>query len=271
MVKPGDNDEILLVAILRFLKKTQDEVAEILSIGKRKVVAIEDWIRAEPLAVVEGLFIDYRLKKVIEDTLSDIPDIEPRDLVRAARIAADDVLQHYRKDYSPSIKPPMEEPSAHPLLLPGNQIAERYSEHWARLGRVAEALKIGLEYPKYREGDRVSSRYGGTVWGNWSFSMVQFKGSKFIESPEIHFSAENNDLWSYLMKHMDDEFPGFIVDFKKFKEIAVGRLKESSQETNREDPWLREHPMNLKLREKLWLVIERGTFKGSCDICKDLN
>ena len=133
------------------------------------------------------------------------------------------------------------------VAVSSSRIGERYSEHWSRLGEVAEALTIGLEFPKYVEGEQVESRYGGTVWGSWSFSMVQFRNSRFVESPEIHFSAENNALWGYLMRHMDAEFPGFSADFDRFKKTAVSKLKKSFGETNREHPWLRDHQRNREL------------------------
>ncbi|MFC2024028.1 hypothetical protein ACFLTJ_00385 [Chloroflexota bacterium] len=243
-------------------------MADVLHVGKTRVVDIEEWLRIAPLETVQSLFGGYHLRTVVDKKLSDM-DVIHVELAQAARLTADDILQHYREDYLPSVKPLMEDTYAYPLPLSGNQIGERHSEHWARLGKVAEALKRGLNFPRYVEGENVESRYGGTVWGNWSFSVFQLANSKFVESPEIRFSAEDNDLWGYLMRHMDAEFPGFVVDFNKFKKVAVGILKTSSGETNREHPKLRDHPKNLKLRQKLWLVIERGTFKGSCDICED--
>ena len=69
MDRPGDNKEIRLVAILRFLKKTQDNVADTLGMRKQRVGLIENWLRTEPLEVVEGIIEDDGLKKVVEDQL----------------------------------------------------------------------------------------------------------------------------------------------------------------------------------------------------------
>ncbi|MFC2026398.1 hypothetical protein ACFLUX_00265 [Chloroflexota bacterium] len=260
MDRPGGIEKIRLVAILRTLKNTQDYVAEILKMRKERIVLIENWLGTAFLDEVEGLFVGNRLQKTVDEELAPIEGIDPVEVARAARLVADDVLQHYRSHYPSSVKP----------LLPTNQIGQQLSEHWARLGRVAEALKIGLEFPKYIESEQVESRYGGAVWGNWVFSMVQFRDSKFVESPEVQFSAEGNNLWDQLMKHIDAEFPGFIAEFNKFKSIAVDIIvKQSSRQADREQPQLRDHPVNRELRQKLWLVIERGTFKGSCDICRD--
>lgn len=97
--RPGDNEEIQLVAILRYLKKTQDEVAGMLKIGKKKVGDIQDWLEKQRLEFVEVVLDEPRLKKVVEEKLSDLPEVHPIDLVRAARVTADDLLRHYRLDY----------------------------------------------------------------------------------------------------------------------------------------------------------------------------
>ena len=69
MNRPGENDEIRLVAILCCLKKTHDEVAGILKMRKEKVGFIEHWLKTAPLDFVEGIIDDYHLKRVIENKL----------------------------------------------------------------------------------------------------------------------------------------------------------------------------------------------------------
>ncbi len=114
MDRPGDNEEIRLVAILRFLKKNQDEVANILKMRKERVVGIENWLKTAPLELVEGIIDDYHLRQVIENKLlkrfeeQEFQEeeeeaerrLDPVDLVRAAWLTADDILQYYRTDYS---------------------------------------------------------------------------------------------------------------------------------------------------------------------------
>lgn len=100
MDRPGSTEEIQLVAILRNLKKSQDEVAQILKMRKERVGDIEKWLRTAPLDWVEGPFVGYRLQKVIDYKLTDCTDLHPRDLVQAARLTPEAILEYYRKDYS---------------------------------------------------------------------------------------------------------------------------------------------------------------------------
>ena len=58
MDRPGDNEEIRLAAILFFLKKTHDEVADILKIGKKRVGLIKTWLKTAPLELVEDIIED---------------------------------------------------------------------------------------------------------------------------------------------------------------------------------------------------------------------
>lgn len=126
---------------------------------------------------------------------------------------------------------------------------QRHYEHWARLGRLAEELRDGLDVDAgmiYRP-----SRFGGRVRG-WNFI-----------SEQVTFSALNNPLWKYLLMHLDYEFqqPLFSSQIEYLQEHSAYIYQEK---------WLTRIPKPIgELQEKLWLVIERGTFQGTCDICKD--
>ena len=137
MNRPGEFEEIQLVAILRTLKKTHDEVRDILRIRKERVGLIEDWLKTAPIDQVEGLFIDYRLQKVIKEDLTDCEDILPRDLVEAAYLKGEDILEHYRKDYSP--KPPVNS-RQHDFI-----ISKLYQEHQDGMIHLIERLSVDLE------------------------------------------------------------------------------------------------------------------------------
>ncbi|MFC1980447.1 hypothetical protein ACFLVS_06400 [Chloroflexota bacterium] len=105
MDRPGETHEIRLVGILRTLKKTQDEVADILKMRKERVGRIENWIRDEKLELVEAVFDDERLRRVIDEELVEMDGVDPLDLVHAARGTHDDILEHYRVGYIPRSKP----------------------------------------------------------------------------------------------------------------------------------------------------------------------
>ncbi len=112
IVNEFDTRFIQLVAILRTLKKSQDEVANILKMCKERVVGIENWLKTAPLELIEGIIDDYHLRQVIEKKLLKRFEeqefqgeeaeqfLEPVDLVRAAWLTADDILRYYRIDYS---------------------------------------------------------------------------------------------------------------------------------------------------------------------------
>jgi len=135
--RPDENEKIQLVAILRSLKKNQDEVADILKMRKERVGLIEDWLKTAPSDSVEGLFVDYRLQKVVSEKLTDYAKLLPRDFVEAARLKPDDILEHYREDYSP--KPPVS-PAQDDLTT-----SKLYQEHQNGLIHLAERLMAELE------------------------------------------------------------------------------------------------------------------------------
>lgn len=103
--RPGDVNEIRLVGILRTLKMTQDEVADILKMRKERVGSIEKWIKDEELELVEAVFDDERLRRVIDKELVDVTDMDKLDLAHATRVTQDDILEHYRLDYILGSKP----------------------------------------------------------------------------------------------------------------------------------------------------------------------
>lgn len=137
MDRPGESEEIQLVAILRTLKKTHDEVRDIIRIRKERVGLIEDWLKTAPIDQVEGLFIDYRLQKVIKEKLTDYEDILPRDLIEAAYLKGEDILEYYRKDQSP--KPPVSS-QQHDLIT-----SKLHQKHQNGMIHLAERLSTDLE------------------------------------------------------------------------------------------------------------------------------
>jgi len=126
---------------------------------------------------------------------------------------------------------------------------QRHYEHWARLGKLAEELRYGLDL--YAGMTCRPSRFGGEVMG-WHYV-----------SEEVTFSAQNNPLWKYLLMHLDYEFqqPKFSTEIQNLQTHGAWKYQRD---------WITRIPEPIgDLQEKLWLVIERGTFKGTCAICKD--
>lgn len=99
MEKPASVEKIQLVAVLRTLGLSQDETTGALSLAKSSVVAIERWLKEAPLGDLEAFFDDPALQRVIVRELPGHEEVEPKVLVRAALVTADDILRHYRDDY----------------------------------------------------------------------------------------------------------------------------------------------------------------------------
>ncbi len=75
------------------------------------------------------------------------------------------------------------------------------------------------------------------------------------------FSAQNNYLWPFLLQHLNAEFTNPRVTNQIAELISATLLKLTSYQgipvTSLKDA----------LKERLLLVIEKGTFKGTCEIC----
>jgi len=101
MDKPADDEVIQLVAVLRVLGCSHDEVASALHMRKQRAGDIERWIEAESLESVEAIFDDQALKRVVGRELPSYEEVSRQLLVKAGQVTADDILRHYRNDYSP--------------------------------------------------------------------------------------------------------------------------------------------------------------------------
>ncbi len=211
MDRPGDNKEIRLVAILRCLKKTHDEVADILSIGKPKIGRIEVWLRTEQLELVEGIIEDHDLKKVVEDQLSDMPDIVPRDIARAARVAADEILQYYRTDYLQSSR---KELSKH------LDAVKKTAEIWIRL---LERLYNFKDEPILKEFQGIATSV--IAWSKWTGNPIM--GG--IEAGTEYKYEKQDDVDPYLANslwmHYKDGFGE--LPFSSWKKLTVKDINQS--------------------------------------------
>jgi hypothetical protein len=97
MEKLDNNDEIRLIATLRTLKKSQDDIADILKMRKERVVKIEYWLKNEPYESVAGLFFKHLLQKVVDEKLAGNDKILPVEIAQAARLTGEDILEYYGK------------------------------------------------------------------------------------------------------------------------------------------------------------------------------
>lgn len=229
MDKPATNEEIQLVAILRSLKKSQDEVAETLKMRKERVGDIEKWLKTASLDLAEGLFVDYRWQKVIDEKLTSIEGFNPRDLVEAARLKPEAILEHYRKDYSP--KPPS---PAHDNLT----ASKLYQEHQNGMIRLVERLDAELEprLPLFRlrslEGRGFHNMSVQQGRDNYSLTwQVEAGGSVFLHyGGELGGDTETKIMRGYLEQHLRSSSWRWLLDengkgFKELERLGGEELK----------------------------------------------
>lgn len=206
MKMPGSPDEIRLVAILRSLKETQDEVASILKMGKQRVVDIENWLKTAPLGDVEGLFASHRLKKVVDEKLSNTAGILGIELVQAARLTPEDILEHYGRGYAP--KPPAKE-------------GER---HFKDLSITAAMLASNLE-SCLRKFDTVfdssGSPVGDVVYGGWLDVIDGVPDALSVEMAKV-----DRFLASDLLFHLKSEKDGFpeLADTNDWSQLTGDKI-----------------------------------------------
>lgn len=284
MDKPADNEQIQLVATLRALNCSQDEVASALHIAKKRVGEIEDWIKAEPLKSVEAIFDDQALKRVVGRELPVLEEVEPKVLVKAGQVTADDILRHYRNDYPLRAGQPEQQASSNDgqtYISSKGVSEEKLQDHWDRLVMVAETLSLSLTFPSYRWPQE--SRTGkGLESGGWQ--VLRFKrtgkglasGGSRVAGSKVSFSVEKDFLFPRLLCHIAVKFPDFTRKFNSFKRIAFRLLGGGYWKKKGVIPvfWdntdqVREHHLGRELRGELQFVIEKGTFEDStCDICE---
>lgn len=125
---------------------------------------------------------------------------------------------------------------------------EHYREHLQKLTSLAKELIVDIENSRFstKPKKRVKSTgmFGGLGLG---------------------FGAQENLLWPFLLQHLDNEFrnPLFSEQIrgKGMGAIIVAGLSKPDQNEFA-------HDLVEKVKERLILVSERGTFKGTCKVCE---
>ena len=214
MDKPGSNEEIQLVAILRALKKNQDEVAEILRMRKERVGDIEKWLKTAPFALVEGLFVDYRLQKVIDDKLTVYAELDPRDFIEAARLQPEAILEHYREDYSPK---PLSSPAQDDLTA-----SKLYQEHQNGMIHLVERLYAELEphLSEFRlrnlgrpstDSSSVQDLSIGSIFP-LSWQVNRGRSVSLYHGLELAEDTETNIMCGYLEQHLHSSSYRWLIE-----------------------------------------------------------
>lgn len=95
MEQPTRPEKIQLIAVLRVLGISQEEVAEILHVAKPIVVKTERWLRTEDYQIVRNILDDKVLKATIDRELPDLLEGRPKLLIKARHVDQATVLVHY--------------------------------------------------------------------------------------------------------------------------------------------------------------------------------
>jgi len=242
-------DDSLAILILRTLKLSQEAVASIKGCHKSKVVEVDKWFKAITFEDAFNLCDEDAIKRIVNSVFPHFIELSRENLIKAVQIGRAAIFRRYREDHG-RLKHGIESKSkaADKMLL----------EHWRRLGKLAEHLRECLSF-QASVSEYIESRFGGIFVAQW-----------LLHHGKLWFSAESDELWEYMLKHLDSEFtePKFSMMLEKFKVKAKKQLKADSSYSNILK--VKAGAEVKELQDKLWLVIERGYFEGTCEICKDV-
>jgi hypothetical protein len=207
MEKPGDNDEIRSVAVLRTIRKTQDEVADILKMGKYRVGKIDQWLKNEPYDSVASLFTHHLLKRVVDEKLVE-NEISPVDLVQAARLTIEQILEHY--DQRPPGMPTetgnlkLSEEHQADLIQFANELIPLLDPHlWAFPLRAVGTL-----------GEHSISTRTWTLNNNYSLSWRVDHGNivSLIYGPESSSDNKTRIIYGYFKQHLQSSSYTWLIE-----------------------------------------------------------
>lgn len=131
--------------------------------------------------------------------------------------------------------------------------------HQDRLTNVAEELKSCLEFYNVLTPEILQSVIDPD-------SCVLDSPHCFFDGSQTWFSAEDSPLYDCLLEHLNAEFPEFSQELEQVREMAAEWFKEKKKVLWHE---VANGELPSDLRDELWLVAERGIFKGKCRVCKD--
>ena len=248
--KPGSFEEIQSVALLRTIKKSVEEVAEILHLGKKKILDIENYVKGLDWEDVEVLFSTDRLKQVCTKKLPDLENLNKNDLVLAAYVTTDEILQYFREDdYLKKNRPPNSKANSGTVI--DSITRNSWKEHQDNIGNLARRLRDELRAPVRTPNERnlrnkkylVSGQEGVYQIGEESKLIWQFvdKIKILLCYPlEYEADAKTKNQTKYLKEHLSTSSYSWIFDDKekgidKWKQLGGDQLEARSRFLNRID------------------------------------
>jgi len=197
--KPAEVETIQLVAILRVLDCSQDQAASILHISKTTVWETEKWLKSAPLETVKGVFDDQALKRVVGRELPLLEEVEPRLLVRAGQVTADDILRHYRTDYPPKAVQLEGQPPSKPGSSSAQEeamaslIEKRTNEHQDDLRQLVLDWREVLNVPDLTRALQ-ELRIENTQWPFYLYSYGEIRTVRSWWGMELKVEEENKTI-----------------------------------------------------------------------------
>jgi hypothetical protein len=239
-----------------------------------RVGHIEKWLKSAPFDAVNSIFVEYKLKKDIDQTLSEY-EITPQDLVRAARLSTDQILEHYRTDRSPT-------PTA-----PDQAGIKAYQEHVDGLlvlvKRLSSELDIDLARYPVRGLGKIGS-HSSSAGRNFEQLHWQVNKGSLVSLSLSMEAAEDIDLKirrDYLFCHLSSSSYSWLLSEKRrgielWKRLGGEELKRRSRllryidkqvETltgkNMLDPNLADKPGPLPwFAESIWAAALDGLYRS---------
>ncbi len=102
MRKPADTEEIVLIAVLRVLNHSQDDVSSILGMSKIKVNETDRWLKEAPIQEVRRCLDDRHIREVVARDLPYREELERVMLAKALQVTVLQILARYRADWKPA-------------------------------------------------------------------------------------------------------------------------------------------------------------------------
>lgn len=208
---PDDYDEIRLVTVLRTLKKSQEDTANILKIGKDRIVRIEFWLKNEQYESVEGLFLKHLLQRVVDEKLTEKEKIIPLEIAHAARLTGEEILEHYgkrppRKPDGPGNLKLLEVHQSDLIRFANEQLTELDPHLWAFALRALGGL-----------GEHSALVRKRSINNNYSLSWrIDKKKTVFLKYlPELAPENEASYIYNYFIQHLRTSSYSWLIEDKE--------------------------------------------------------
>jgi len=198
-------------------------------------------------------FMSRQTYKALQDEIREMPIQEVQTLPPD--------LQTWVQQLRPELASiPADDKSA--STLANHVIAESLGNHWTKLTKLAQELVSCLEFYSVLTPKIINSVENPDFLGLDSPHC-------FFDGSRVWFSVEDNPLYDCLFQHLSTEIPQLSEKLEQVRELAAKSFAASEENKTAVSGQFRDDNLVSDLRHTLWLVAERATFKGKCDVCKD--